>query len=781
MTREWSKSSSTPYDPDELPEHYCTSCTALRYGTDPQCPECGKERPDNGWRGLDAAFDPFLGRVLNDRYLCSKQLGRGASSTIYRAESLSVPKRFAIKMVELDSGRGDLDDQLRTRIEREVRAVGMLRNPHIVRVYEMLEFDSGWMGLVMDYIDGQTIEYLVETGGPIPVKRALRLIRQFANGLSEAHDAGMIHRDIKPANLMVEQLPDGEDFAFILDFGVVRLDDEARMTKGFLGTPLFASPEQALMGELDSRSDIYSLGATLFYMLTGRAPFDRHDSLEALEAHIKQKAPTLREVQPDLPFSSRLEQLLADTLKKAPSDRPQDLIEFIQVVESVLEAPSEPMFDGAANSQASIESPYETDNNLDDDIAELGAESTRAGRPNSGEFSPPTDRSFASNSKNEFRNRPGTASGLQSRILSMNDADKSEARADSEALSASEAELRDAPAAFDESQFEMTDTSPSGYDRPQTNPEGLDVARSIVASQTIQIMPERHEPGEGLVAESSETVQASDVAEQLRREEHQSVAEETFGTEFARGVRSSAARHDHDVVLADDQNQVWLLEDDHLRELLAPAVLVTGVAICDGYIFTGQKDGTIGRYNLTSDDFQALYQDVRRAPISAIDCSRSGALVIAGSASGRVYLGRPDTPDFGWMRLKTGAPVEAIAVSQEGGLFGIFRDDRTLTIRNSENPRAEVASLSIDGDPRSAAFSRDGHLLAIAYASDEIAIFEVMSGRKLSSLPYDCDVPQSLYFSHDNVLHGFNSADGRLRRWNLTVSRPVRPEKTVAR
>jgi WD40 repeat protein len=294
-----------------------------------------------------------------------------------------------------------------------------------------------------------------------------------------------------------------------------------------------------------------------------------------------------------------------------------------------------------------------------------------------------------------------------------------------------------------------------------------------VASQTIQIMPERHEPGEGLVAESSETVQASDIAEELRRKERDSIADADFGVEFARHIRTSAARHDHTVVIADDQNEVWLVEDDGIRELLAPAMLVTAVSVCDGSVITGQKDGTIGRYDLETEDFEALYQDVRRAPISAIESSRSGDLVIAGSESGRVYLGRPNSRESGWTRLKSGAPVRATAVSQEGGLFAICRADQTLTISNGENPRASVASIELGGDPVSAAFSRDGHLLAINYSGGEVAIFEVMSGRKLSSLPYECDTPESLYFSADNVLHGFSTTDGMLRRWNLTVSRPV--------
>jgi hypothetical protein len=435
------------------------------------------------------------------------------------------------------------------------------------------------------------------------------------------------------------------------------------------------------------------------------------------------------------------------------------------------------MLDESADSQASVSSPYETDNHLDEDIAELGASSTRIGGPNSGSFVSPSSLEWersAADDQNEFSDRPGTASGLQPRILGVDDV-RSQAEADADEDAA------DIPQRFSESQFEMSQTNPEGYDRPQTNPDGLDSARSIVASQTIQIMPERHEPGEGLVSDSSETVQASSVAEELSRRQGDVARDDDFGVEFARGVRISAARYDHCVVIADDQNEVWLLEEDRMREVLSPAVLVTAVAVGDSGIVTGQQDGTIGRYEFETGDFQSLYQDVRRAPINAIDDSRTGHVVVAGSASGRVYLGRPHTSGAGWTRLKSGAPVTSVAVSQEGSLFAVCRADETLEISNSDNPRAHVASIELEGTARSAAFSRDGHLLAIGYKGGQVAIFEVMAGRKLSSLPYECDTPEMLYFSEDNVLHGFSTADGLLRRWNLTVSRPVRFQKTVAR
>ena len=633
----------------------------------------------------------------------------------------------------------------------------MLRNPHIVRVYEMLEFDGGWMGLVMDHIDGQTIEHLVEHHGPLDVVRALRLARQFANGLSEAHDAGMIHRDIKPANLMVEPMPDGEDFAFILDFGVVRLDDEARMTTGFLGTPLFASPEQALMGELDARSDIYSLGATLFYMLTGRAPFESRDSIEALEAHIKQAAPTLAQARPDLRFPRRIEKLLADTLKKAPADRPQSLIEFIQVIESILESPSNPVLDEESGSGDNEF--MRTDSSTR--IRELGAESTHVGRPTSGQF----DRA------NHDLGRD-VGSGTIQGHLHIQDESDGDGHTDA---------TQDGPGAnLDEAQFGIEETNPEGFQRPDTAPEGLESARSLVASETIQIMPNASPPVAGLESDHGKTVEAADVSEKLRAQD-EPASDETVGVPFARSVRLSSGRHDHSVAVADDQNEVWLIQKNDAKPMLAPAVLVSSLALSDSSIILGQQDGTIGRYDFDSEDFQALYQDVRRATVSAVASSAAGDLVVAGSVSGRVYLFRPDEPDFGWKRLGSGVPVRCVAVAPDASMFCVVRADGSVTVSHGENPRGELTTLQLTDEPIDVTFSRDGHLLAVAYETGEMSIIEVLSGRQLSALPYDCNLPQSLYFSDSNSLYGFESSDGLLQRWNMTLSRPVQFEKTPAR
>ncbi|MGM0558439.1 MAG: protein kinase domain-containing protein, partial [Myxococcota bacterium] len=149
-------------------------------------------------------------------------------------------------------------------------------------------------------------------------------------GLHEAHQLGIIHRDIKPSNIMVEELPAGDLFAHILDFGVVyRSEEGSDITQGFVGTPLYTSPEQARGEAIDQRSDVYSLGATAFFMLTGQPPFDEESAFEALRAHLQQSAPRLS-VASEYSIPPEFDDFMASMLAKDPDRRPASLTSVIE-------------------------------------------------------------------------------------------------------------------------------------------------------------------------------------------------------------------------------------------------------------------------------------------------------------------------------------------------------------------------------------------------------------------------------------------------------------------
>ncbi len=314
----------------------CGICTAVAFAEDDDCFYCGEKRPADGWFPLEDFADRWLGKTISNRYVLTRHVGDGSFSAVYRADSMAIPRSFAMKVVHMDADPARRE-QTKARVEREVQALSSMRNPHVVSFYDVISLPSGEMAFVMDFIEGTRLDELVEQYGRLPIRRTIQITRQIANGVFEAHRAGLVHRDIKPDNIIVEELPAGDDFVHVLDFGIVSARGAVKMTRGFIGTPLYASPEQAQGKEVDQRSDIYSVGAVLFQMLTGRPPFVHDNVLRILDDHVTTPAPSLREVTGES-FPDELENLLKNLLEKRPEDRPDQLSDVISLLDSLSEA-----------------------------------------------------------------------------------------------------------------------------------------------------------------------------------------------------------------------------------------------------------------------------------------------------------------------------------------------------------------------------------------------------------------------------------------------------------
>lgn len=324
----------------EKPSCYCGKCTNILHADAQHCQDCKNPKPKRGWNSIQDGHDLWLGRILDDRYLITKRIGQGAVGSVYRAKSIAIERVFAIKIINLQQTPEGLGaDEIRARLNREVSVIGKLRNPHIVPFYETLELYDTFVGIVMDYVQGETLELLIQNEHPLEIHRVMTLLKQIANGLYEAHAAGMTHRDLKPENFMVEKLPAQGDFLHILDFGIVSVDDGASLTSGFLGTPLYASPEQAIAGKIDNRSDIYSLGAVLFFMLTGRTPYQSNNVYEILRAHVGGPIPKPSSFRSEIP--PFLDELTTKLLAKAPDDRPSSLAVVISDIDTFFEMESQ--------------------------------------------------------------------------------------------------------------------------------------------------------------------------------------------------------------------------------------------------------------------------------------------------------------------------------------------------------------------------------------------------------------------------------------------------------
>lgn len=316
----------------EIPTHCCARCSSILYASEAECLDCGVRRGPSGWTSLQDQADVWLARVIDGRYLITRFVGKGGSGRVYRAYSTTIQREFALKFVPIDSAAGP---EIRARIEREVAAMGRLKNPHVVPFYEVLEL-SRHLVIVMDFVSGQSLQALCDAG-PVDLRRVVGIAMQTANALFEAHTKGLVHRDIKPDNLMIERLPSGDDFVHVLDFGIVH-EANSQLTRGFIGTPMFTSPEQASGAPVDPRSDIYALGAVMFYALTRVYPFDADTIMGVLQKHLSPTRPRLRDHLEVCPTA--LDELVGRMMSLAPGARPEDMGVVARELSRLLEVPS---------------------------------------------------------------------------------------------------------------------------------------------------------------------------------------------------------------------------------------------------------------------------------------------------------------------------------------------------------------------------------------------------------------------------------------------------------
>jgi serine/threonine protein kinase/tetratricopeptide (TPR) repeat protein len=277
-------------------------------------------------------YDHFEVEVGTDGFPI--ELGAGAMAITYRARDTVLNSVVALKVIERKVAQ---NPGARSRFLREARAAAQIHHPNVARVSHYGE-QGGECFYVMELVEGETLEAIVRREGPMPIARALEVIEQTARALAAAEACGVVHRDIKPSNIMLESDPGGTPIAKVIDYGVAKvlapdaqLDDFQTQT-GFIGTPAFASPEQFgpfEQRQIDTRSDIYSLGVTFWYLLSGRVPFVGH-TLEEIRARQAQQLPV--EQLKGLHVPTRCLALLKSMLAPDPKDRPQSARELMAEV-----------------------------------------------------------------------------------------------------------------------------------------------------------------------------------------------------------------------------------------------------------------------------------------------------------------------------------------------------------------------------------------------------------------------------------------------------------------
>ncbi len=266
----------------------------------------------------------FLGR-----YKLLGQVGSGGMSTVYLGEHVVMQRRVAIKVLPKQRVT---DTSYLARFHREARAAAALDHPNIVRAYDV-DNDGNTHYMVMEYVDGRDLQQTVKRGGTLDYVRAADYIRQAAEGLADAHAHGLIHRDVKPANLLVDQ----RNIVKVLDLGLARFtdDDHASLTvqydENVLGTADYLAPEQAVDSHgADARADIYGLGCTMYFLLTGHPPFPDGTLPQRLMAHQRQQPPPITKDRPDAPAD--LVAICMKMMAKKPADRYPSMVEVAEVL-----------------------------------------------------------------------------------------------------------------------------------------------------------------------------------------------------------------------------------------------------------------------------------------------------------------------------------------------------------------------------------------------------------------------------------------------------------------
>ena len=329
-----------------------------------ECPECKNCYPD------EVNFCPHDqkptrtalpgSQLLADRYFLERQLGKGAMGQVYLAKDKKFEARWvAVKTVKQDLLNSDdlQEGEAIARFEREAQSAASIQHPNTVSVTDFGETPEGVFYLVMEYVEGETLHRLLRREGTLSIRRAVKLLRQIADGVDAAHEAGILHRDLKPANIFIMSKRKSGDDGFIKvgDFGLAKIvnqtvtdinSDSTPSSRGIIGTPEFMAPEQ-MQPELgvDVRADIYALGTIAYLMLGGRTPFTG-DLMQLVMQKIMHTPPLLSTLRTDVP--SNVERAIMRALETDPNRRPATVADWIGELEKAAEMVDDRTRTGAA-------------------------------------------------------------------------------------------------------------------------------------------------------------------------------------------------------------------------------------------------------------------------------------------------------------------------------------------------------------------------------------------------------------------------------------------------
>jgi hypothetical protein len=270
-----------------------------------------------------SASSSLIGQTFDNKFRIIRLIGRGGMGEVFEAEHAQLGKRVAVKLM-LEKYNGDREAI--ARFTREALAAGRIGDPHIIDVMDIGTAPDGRAYVVMELLVGQPLSRLIEDNGPLPLNRALKIMRQVLRAVGAAHTKGIVHRDLKPDNIFLTTQGEQQDFVKLLDFGISKIMDPEAIaatklttTGVVMGTPLYMAPEQAMGNEVDHHADIYACGVIFYEMIAGRPPFEGHTYAVLVAKLLTTDAPLLSDLREGVP--PRLVAAIHRALEKEPQAR----------------------------------------------------------------------------------------------------------------------------------------------------------------------------------------------------------------------------------------------------------------------------------------------------------------------------------------------------------------------------------------------------------------------------------------------------------------------------
>jgi serine/threonine protein kinase/WD40 repeat protein len=769
----------------------------------------------------------WIGKTIGGRYQIEALLGQGGMSAVYRATDPNLRRPVAIKVIH--SHLSD-DPRFVDRFKEEAAAVARLRHPNIVQVHDF-NVDGDTYYMVMEYLVGETLQArlrrLNNTNRHMPLQETLELGLQVCAAAGYAHLHELIHRDIKPANIMI----DVNGQAILMDFGIVKIigGDYHTATGATIGTAKYMSPEQIRSERVDERADIYSLGVTLYEMLSGQPPYLADSALTLMMMVLNDPLPDLRQARPGVPPS--LAMVMERTLAKVPGERFQSMDELAAALRTV-----------QADLSASLDksSPTETDESL-----AAAAKSVVAEKPatlvdaSAQDFVPMAPRQEQSTATTALATgemgpagtalatglSPGQVDGTASALATGETSRASGISSQAETAGAATALATAAAASATTSAASPPLETPA---RPATRSltsrrwvllAGL-LALVVIFALTVLYLFARRPPELTLmpVNPSAEKLTASNapaIVNLGRWETNAFIEELTFSPDgsllgtannrdrarfspyrFYNGLwqvgvgllENYLTGHDGWIYavafspdgqlfgsVSDDATALlWRVEDNILVQTIESTHGgLTALAFSPNsrLLATTSWDGILSLWQIDNGNLLRTYQGSEYA-LKDVNFSPDGAILAAAADDGSVFIWRVN--DGGLIRTIKGhnAPVYEVIFSPDGTLLASASEDRTVNLWQVSDGQLLYTLSSHQDAVYGVAFSPDGSLLASGSGDGVLNLWSVADGALLSSLGEHEDNVKSVAFSPDGKLLASGAADGAILFWGLSEAIP---------